>query len=191
MLDNFRKGDALVLVDMQNDFCPDGALAVPEGDQVVPVLNECIERAQAAGIPVVASRDWHPPDHCSFADQGGPWPEHCVRETPGADFHPDLRLPEDALIVSKGQQSERDNYSAFDDTGLADRLHSMDIDRVWVGGLAQDVCVRATVLDARDAGFETHLIADGTRPVNVSPGDGEQALEAMRAAGVRFEESRA
>ena len=176
---------ALIVVDVQNDFCPGGQLAVPEGDRVIPVINEWIGRAQAAGIPVIASRDWHPADHCSFADQGGPWPSHCVRETEGADFHPNLELPGDARIISKGHRQEKDNYSAFDDTGLAEELREQGIERVWVAGLAQDVCVRATVVDAREAGFETHLIRAGTRPVD--PGDGERALEEMRAAGAHIE----
>jgi nicotinamidase/pyrazinamidase len=179
--------DALIVVDVQNDFCPGGTLAVPEGDRVVGVLNDWIARATAEDLPVVASRDWHPPGHCSFADQGGPWPEHCVRETAGAAFHPDLRLPQNALIINKGEAVEHDNYSAFDDTGLADRLHARGVERVWIGGLAQDVCVRASVVDACEAGFDTHLIADATRAVDVSPGDGERALEAMRAAGARIE----
>jgi nicotinamidase/pyrazinamidase len=179
--------DALIVVDVQNDFCPGGTLAVPEGDHVVGVLNDWIARATAEDLPVVASRDWHPPGHCSFADQGGPWPEHCVRETAGAAFHPDLRLPRNALIINKGEAVEHDNYSAFDDTGLADRLHARGVERVWIGGLAQDVCVRASVVDACEAGFDTHLIADATRAVDVSPGDGERALAAMRAAGARIE----
>jgi nicotinamidase/pyrazinamidase len=179
--------DALIVVDVQNDFCPGGTLAVPEGDRVVGVLNDWIARATAEDLPVVASRDWHPPGHCSFAEQGGPWPEHCVRETVGAAFHPDLRLPQNALIINKGEAVEHDNYSAFDDTGLADRLHARGVERVWIGGLAQDVCVRASVVDACEAGFDTHLIADATRAVDVSPGDGERALEAMRAAGARIE----
>lgn len=187
MSDELQQSDALLVVDVQNDFCPGGALAVEDGDAVVPVLNDWIARARDAGIPVVASRDWHPADHCSFEAQGGPWPRHCVRETEGAAFHPDLQLPDDALVVSKGKAQDRDNYSAFDDTGLADTLHQRGVRRVWVGGLAQDVCVQATVLDACEAGFETHLIADATRAVNVNPGDGERALEAMRAAGARIE----
>ncbi|MEF8834293.1 MAG: isochorismatase family protein, partial [Halofilum sp. (in: g-proteobacteria)] len=144
---------------------------------------------QAAGIPIVASRDWHPADHCSFSDRDGPWPGHCVREPAGAAFHPDLRLPRDAIIISKGRDRDRDNYSAFDDTGLADRLRRLGVERLFVGGLAQDVCVQATVLDACEAGFETRLIRNATRAVDVSPGDGDRALEAMRAAGARIEDS--
>jgi len=187
MRDTIRNGDALVVVDVQNDFCPGGALAVPNGDAIVPVLNGWIEAAQAAGIPIVASRDWHPEDHCSFSDRGGPWPRHCVRETPGAAFHPELELPRDAIVISKGRDRNRENYSAFDDTGLANRLQGLGVERLFIGGLAQDVCVRATVIDACEAGFETHLIRNATRAVDVSPGDGDRALEAMRAAGARID----
>lgn len=189
MIETLNRKDALIVVDVQNDFCSGGALAVDNGDAVVPVLNDWIEHAQEASATIVASRDWHPENHCSFDARGGPWPRHCVRDTPGAAFHPELRLPESAMIVSKGQERDRDNYSAFDDTGLADTLHQQGIERLWVGGLAQDVCVRATVLDACEAGFETHLIADATRAVDVNPGDGERALEAMRAAGAQIEQA--
>lgn len=178
---------ALIVVDVQNDFCPGGALEVPKGDAVIPVINDWIDRAQAAGMPIVASRDWHPSNHCSFAEQGGPWPVHCVRETDGAEFHPDLALPDNARVVNKGQDVDKDNYSAFDDTGLAEELRQQGVERVWVAGLAQDVCVRATVLDACEAGFETHLIREGTRAVDVNPGDGERALEEMTAAGATIE----
>jgi len=179
--------DALVVVDVQNDFCPGGALAVPDAEGVIAVLNEWIAQARAASAPVVASRDWHPPDHCSFAAHGGPWPSHCVRDTAGAGFAPDLTLPEDTLVISKGGVRDRDNRSAFDDTGLANLLHTRDIRRLWVGGLAQDVCVRASVLDACEAGFETHLLADATRTANLRPGDGERTLEAMRATGAHID----
>ena len=187
MSHEFDNRDALLVVDVQNDFCGGGALEVPDGDAVVPVLNRWIEKASAAGIPVVASRDWHPEDHCSFEAQGGPWPPHCIRDTEGSAFHPDLRLPDDALIISKGKAVDRDNYSAFDETGLAQTLHDRGVERVWVGGLALDVCVQASVLDAREAGFETHLITDATRAVDVNPGDGDRAIEAMRAAGATIE----
>ncbi len=179
--------DALIAVDVQNDFCPGGALAVADGDRVIPVLNDWLRRAAATDAVIVASRDWHPADHCSFSEQGGPWPLHCVRETEGAQFHPALALPQDTLVVNKGEAQERDNYSAFDGTGLAERLREQGVERIWVGGLAQDVCVKATVIDGCEAGFETHLIAAATRPVEVEPGDGERAIAAMRAAGARIE----
>lgn len=180
--------DALVAVDVQRDFCPGGKLAVPEGDAVIAPLNHWIEKARPSGARVVASHDWHPPDHVSFTPQGGQWPVHCVQNTDGAAFHPDLHLPHNALIVAKGANPEFDQYSAFDHTGLAESLHQRGIERLWVGGLALDVCVKATVIDACRHGFETHLIRSATRPVNVQPDDDQRALEQMQNAGAIIEE---
>ncbi len=177
----FVPGDALLVVDVQRDFCPGGALPVPDGDTVVPVLNRWLAAAEEAAAPVVASRDWHPADHCSFEEQGGEWPAHCVRESPGAAFHPDLALPAHAVIVSKGTESDRDAYSAFDGTGLADDLRRGNVKRLWIGGLAQDVCVRATVLAACEHGFTTHLIPGASRPI--SEERGQAALREMAGAG--------
>jgi nicotinamidase/pyrazinamidase len=183
--DALRETDAVIVVDVQIDFCPGGALPIERGDEVVPVLNEWISAAVEAHLPVVASRDWHPLGHPSFAESGGPWPRHCVQDSHGARFHPDLRVPDSTIVVSKGVRFDRDQYSAFDETGLATELRKRGVRRVWVGGLAQDVCVRATVLDARQEGFETILITDGTRPV--SRAGGETAIDEMRQQGVRFE----
>lgn len=177
--------DALIIVDVQVDFCPQGALPIEHGDVVVPVLNRWLAAASEKGIPVYASRDWHPNAHVSFIDSGGTWPPHCLQDTPGAAFHPALRLPEDAVIVTKGVRPDRDQYSAFDGTDLAHHLRAHGVQRVWVGGLAQDVCVRATVLDARREGLDIIVIADATRPVTRS--GGEQAIDEMRRAGVRLE----
>jgi nicotinamidase/pyrazinamidase len=179
-----RNGDALIVVDVQRDFCPGGALAINHGDQVVPVLNRWVKAAVAAGVPIYASRDWHPVRHPSFVAFGGSWPAHCLQDTEGAGFHPDLLLPDSAVIVTKGVRFDRDQYSAFDETGLAAELRRSGITRAWVGGLAQDVCVRATVLDARREGFATMVIADATLPVT-SEG-GEQANGEMRRAGAEF-----
>ncbi len=179
--------DVLVVVDVQNDFCPGGALPVREGDQVVPVLNRWIEAAEHSGAYVVASRDWHPSGHVSFTDRGGPWPVHCVRDTPGAAFHPDLCVPDRAIIVDKATDPDRDSYSGFADTGLAERLRQTGVKRVWVGGLALDYCVRATVLDALAEGFEVHLILPATRAVDVKAGDGQRAVDQMRQAGAIIE----
>ena len=180
--------DALLLVDVQNDFCPGGSLAVADGDAVVPALNAWIAAARQGGARVFASRDWHPPDHLSFAERGGIWPLHCVQNTLGADFHPDLELPNDAVIVTKADQSEREAYSAFDSGELAAQLRSAGIERLWVGGLATDYCVKASVLDAAELPeLEVHVIADAIRAVNAAPGDGEAALEAMREAGATLE----
>jgi nicotinamidase/pyrazinamidase len=187
-LPQLRRTDALIIVDVQNDFCPGGALPIEEGDRVVPVLNRWIEVAGESGARIVASRDWHPADHISFRERGGPWPAHCVQNTRGAELRSDLTLPENVLLLSKGTTPDRDDYSDFEMTGLADELKKNGVRRVWVGGLAQDVCVRATVLDALKEGFEVHLIKDATRPVNAVPGAGPRALEEMRAAGCVIEE---
>lgn len=183
------RGDALLIIDVQNDFCPGGALAVPEGDTVVPVLNQWIARANAKHVPVFASRDWHPRNHISFKDRGGRWPPHCVQGTSGAAFHPELKLPPDVEIISKAEDPDKDSYSAFGDTDLADRLREAGVKTVWMGGLAQDYCVRATALDAIQQGFNVHLITDATRAVNVHPGDGQKALDEIRKAGAILEET--
>jgi nicotinamidase/pyrazinamidase len=180
-----RPGDALIVVDVQLDFCPGGALPIEDGDAVVPVLNRWIEAAGRARIPVFASRDWHPRHHLSFVEAGGQWPVHCVQDTPGARFHPDLKLSDSTIIVTKGVRFDRDQYSAFDQTGLATELRKQGVERVWVGGLAQDVCVCATVLDARREAFDTIVIADAMSPVTRA--GGERANEEMRRAGARFE----
>lgn len=177
-------GDALVVVDVQRDFCPGGALAITQGDQVVPVLNRWIHAGVAAGTPIYFSRDWHPRRHPSFVEFGGPWPVHCVQDTEGARFHPDLVVPESAAIVTKGVRFDRDQHSAFDDTGLASELRRQNVTRVWVGGLAQDVCVRATVLDAQREGLATKVIADATLPVTSEGRD--KANAEMRRAGAEF-----
>jgi nicotinamidase/pyrazinamidase len=178
-----QSGDALLIVDVQNDFCPTGALGVPEGDKVVAPLNAWMREARLRGIPVFASRDWHPANHISFKDRGGPWPPHCVQDTPGAAFHPDLDLPPGSQIISKATSPDQDSYSAFGGTDLAERLRRASVKRVWIGGLAQDYCVRATALDAIREGFEVHLIVDATRPVDVHPDDGRRALEEIQRAG--------
>lgn len=170
-------GDALVVVDVQPDFCPGGALPVPDGDAVIPVLNEWIAAARAAGALVVATRDWHPPGHLSFRGQGGPWPPHCVQDTPGAAYHPALALPAEAVRLAKGTRLDHDQLSAFDDTGLAVFLRARGVRRLLVGGLAEEVCVRATVLDGLRAGFEVHLLADATRAVD--PCAGARAREEL------------
>ncbi len=179
MFRELGRGDALLIVDVQNDFCPGGALPVPGGDRVIPVLNRWIAAAREGKARIYASRDWHPPDHASFQAQGGPWPAHCVRDTAGARVHAQLELPDEAELVDKGIQRDRDNYSAFDETDLSERLRAAGVQHVWVGGLAQDYCVLATVLDAIQAGFDVHLITEATRPVEVHPGDGQRALDKM------------
>ena len=177
-------GTALVVVDVQVDFCPGGALPIARGDEVVPVLNQWMAAAAERGLPVYASRDWHPAGHLSFVESGGRWPVHCVQDSDGARFHPDLRLPSGTVVVTKGVRLDQDQYSAFDQTGLTADLRKRGVTRVIVGGLAQDVCVCATVLDARREGFETLLIADGTFPV--SRDSGEKAAGDMQRAGARL-----
>ncbi len=183
---------ALLIVDVQNDFCPGGALAVAEGDRVVPVLNEWIERLSRQNAPIYASRDWHPVATTHFEEYGGPWPQHCVAGSPGAAFHPDLRLPPHAVVITKGNESGADGYSAFEGrtgagTSLADDLRARGIRHLYVGGLATDYCVRASVLDARRLGFDVTVIADAVRGVEASSGDSARALDEMRAAGAAIE----
>lgn len=178
--------DALVLVDVQRDFLHGGALAVPEGTRVVAPLNHCIELFAQRGSPIFASRDWHPPTHCSFKQQGGPWPPHCVAETAGARFAEDLRLPAQTRIVSKATTPERDSYSAFGGTELEQQLRALGAKRLFVGGLATDYCVLQTVLDARTAGFEVVVLRDAIAAVDVNPGDGERATARMKEAGAAF-----
>ena len=165
-LQEIRKGDGLLILDVQNDFCPGGKLAVENGHAVVPVLNKWIEKASKTGIPVYASRDFHPRHHVSFESEGGQWPPHCIQDTEGAEFHPDLNLPENTVIITKGVRFDKDQNSAFDETGLEVQLKKDGIKRLWVGGLAEDVCVQATVLDARDHGFDIIVIKDAVKPVS-------------------------
>jgi nicotinamidase/pyrazinamidase len=176
--------EALIVVDVQNDFCPGGALAVPEGDEIIDAVN-----GLAAHMPlIIATRDWHPPDHGSFVDQGGVWPVHCVRDTPGAQLHPDLRVKIDA-IIDKGQTREREGYSGFEDTKLEGLLRERGVDAVHVVGLALDYCVKATALDARAAGFDVVVHREATLAVDVQPGDGDRAVAELRAAGVEVVEA--
>jgi nicotinamidase/pyrazinamidase len=177
--------DALIVVDVQRDFCAGGALAVPGADEILPVVNSLIREATEAGAVVVATRDWHPPNHSSFRAFGGPWPQHCVQGAWGAEFHPDLRLPENAISVSKGVTPENDRYSDFDHTGLEEELRRRGVNRVLICGLAQDVCIKATALDAAERGFDTHVRLSATRPI--TPSGGEEALSEMRRADVKIE----
>jgi nicotinamidase/pyrazinamidase len=180
--DALRTGDALLIVDAQKDFCPGGALPVDRGDAIVPVLNEWIAAAQSAGIPIIASRDWHPREHVSFESAGGSWPAHCVQDTEGASFHPNLRLPEGTLIATKGTRFDKDQYSAFDETRLAKALRDRGILHLWIGGHAQDVYVRDTALDAIQEGFEVHLIPRGSQPLSLT--SGKAARQEMESGGV-------
>ncbi len=177
------KGDALLIVDLQNDFLPGGALAVPRGDLVIAPINALIDLYHERGLPIYASRDWHPEDHCSFTAQGGPWPPHCVAATEGALFSEALQLPEEAIVISKALTADEDAYSAFNGTGLARSMLADGITRLTVCGLATDYCVLNTVLDGIEAGFEVLLVLEATRAVEVKPGDGDRAIAGMLARG--------
>lgn len=177
------QGDALLVVDMQNDFLPGGALGVPEGHQVLAPINRLIGMYAERGLPVFASRDWHPQDHCSFAAQGGPWPPHCVAGTEGAEFTAEMALPENATIISKAHTSGADAYSAFNGTDLARLLRERGVKRVAVCGLATDYCVLNTVTDALEEGLDTIVVPEAMRAVDVNTGDGGRALDRMVARG--------
>lgn len=179
------KRDALIIVDVQRDFCPGGTLPVPNGDAVVPVLNEYIKIFRKAGASIYATRDWHPPNHASFKEKGGIWPTHCVQDTEGAKFHPELELPKVAVVVSKATDPEKDAYSGFESTNLKEELEGKRIKRVFIGGLATDYCVKSTILDAVKQGFETVLLQDAIRGVNLKPHDDERAIKGMVAAGAK------
>ncbi len=183
---SLRVGDALLVVDMQNDFMPGGALGVHGGDQIIPEVNRLVETFIARRLPIVFSRDWHPPNHCSFKEQGGIWPVHCVRDTKGAAFTPGLSMPSDPSVVSKATRVDHEAYSAFDGTGLSELLTRLGATRVFIVGLATDYCVLETVRDARREGFEVVVLKDGVRAVNIHPEDGSRALEEMAGLGARI-----
>jgi nicotinamidase/pyrazinamidase len=171
--------DALVVVDMQNDFLPGGSLGVPHGDEVIGPINRLLALYGERGLPIFASRDWHPENHCSFAAQGGPWPSHCVAGTRGAEFSGALAFPERTVVISKATSAGEDAYSAFNGTDLAEQLKERGVRRVAVCGLATDYCVLNTALDAIKAGFETLIVPEAMRAVDVRPGDGPAAIEQM------------
>jgi len=176
--------DALIVVDVQNDFCPGGALAVDEGDRVSPVINQLMPLFQH----VAFTRDWHPEDHCSFADPpdfaDGSWPAHCIAHSPGAEFHGDLEVPADAIIVDKGTDPDKEAYSGFSGTALAGKLRKRGVRRLFVCGLATEYCVEQTALDGLRNGFKVVLVENACRGVNFPPGSAARAVEEMKAAGV-------
>jgi nicotinamidase/pyrazinamidase len=177
---------ALIVVDVQNDFCPGGSLAVANGDEVVAPLNELVREFLDRGEPVFKTRDWHPEKTKHFAAYGGTWPIHCVQGTRGAEFHAGLIDDPRITVISKGTDEVADGYSGFDGTNLARLLRGKGVAEVWVGGLATDYCVKHTVLDARREGFEVKALADAMRAVNVKPTDGAKAIEEMKAAGAEI-----
>jgi Amidases related to nicotinamidase len=180
---HFSDRSALLIVDLQNDFLPGGALGVAEGNQAALACRRYLDAFIAHGRPVFLSRDWHPVTHCSFKKQNGPWPDHCVAETPGAQFAAILNIPHNATIISKGTTADKDAYSAFDGTDLDAQLKKANIVHLYIGGLATDYCVRASALDARRLGYEVTLLTDAIAAVNVAPGDGERAIKEMQGAG--------
>jgi len=176
-------GDALVVVDVQNDFLPGGSLPVPGGEEVLPALNRYLAAFRVAGLPIFATRDWHPRSHCSFRARGGPWPPHCVAGSEGARFAPGLALPPSTVIISKGTALDVDAYSGFQGTDLDERLRAARVRRLFVGGLATDYCVLNTVKDGLARGYPTFVLTDASRAVNVDPGDGLKAEDEMRHLG--------
>lgn len=178
-------GDALIVVDVQRDFLPGGNLGVRGGDAVVPVMNRYLEHFRCRKLPLYATRDWHPKDHCSFKAQGGPWPPHCIADSEGAEFADNLDLGEDVWVISKATTIEKDAYSGFEGTDLAERLRKQNVRRLFIGGLATDYCVFNTVKDALKEGFQVLLLEDGVRGVDVNAGDSEKAINEMHALGAR------
>jgi nicotinamidase/pyrazinamidase len=189
-----ERDSALLVVDVQRDFCAGGSLAVAGGDEVVPPLNALAARFAATNGLVVASRDWHPPRTVHFQAYGGTWPVHCVQNTPGAEFHPDLRLPAATVVVSAGTEPDEQGYSSFDGRdargrSLRDLLVEQGVRHLYVGGIATDYCVKTSVLDALEHGFAVTVLEDAVRAVDLAPDDGAKALEAMRDAGARIDRS--
>lgn len=178
---------ALILVDPQNDFFPGGALGVSEGDQIVPYLNRMIDHAVKLGWLIIFSRDWHTPITAHFKKYGGLWPEHCVQDTSGGEFHPDIHMPENYVLISKGMSDKDDGYSPFEGTDkdgnpLDQVLKNHGITTLYVAGLATDYCVKACVLDAQSLDYDTIVLEDAVRAVNIHPTDGYSAMLEMRAA---------
>lgn len=178
------KADALLIVDVQNTFCPGGTLPMTDGHAVVAPLNRVMPLFDAGRV--LATQDWHPANHCSFKENGGTWPVHAVQNTPDAELHPDLDRSRLAAVIQKGTGREKDSFSGFDGTDLADRLRALGVRRVFIGGLATDYCVKANALDARRECFEVVVLTDACRAVNVQPGDGDRALAEMQAVGCRL-----
>ena len=185
-----QQGDALSVTDMQNDFLPGGALGVPGGDKIIPYVNRTIELFKKSDLPIFFTRDWHPPDHCSFKDQGGPWPPHCVQNTAGAEFSSELNIPEGSTVISKGSEKNSEQYSTLggrdaDGNTESSLMKKSGIRRIFIAGLATDYCVLNSVKDALAEGYEVYVLTDAIRAVDVNRGDGERALEEMIRAGAK------
>jgi len=175
---------ALIIVDMQNDFMPGGALPVKDGDKIIPLINRYIQLFRERNRPIYATRDWHPENHISFKERGGPWPKHCVQGTWGAEFHPDLDLPRETVIIDKAYREDRDAYSGFQETVLDLDLRRKNIKRIFLVGVATEYCVKATALDGINLGYEVILLIDAVKGVNLKPGDSDRAVKEMIENGV-------
>lgn len=181
-----QTGDALLIIDVQNDFLPGGNLGVPHGDEVIPSLNNYLRIFIAHHLPIYATRDWHPAQHCSFHSQGGKWPAHCVAGTSGAEFAATLQLPDSTIVISKATMPQEDAYSGFQHTNLDASLRSSGIQRLLIGGLATDYCVLNSVRDALSHGYQVYLLIDAIRAIDAQPGDGLRALDEMKSLGAQF-----
>jgi nicotinamidase/pyrazinamidase len=180
---NIADNDALVVVDLQNDFLPGGSLAVLGGDEIIPVINQYIGLFHAKGLPIFTTQDWHPADHCSFKAEGGIWPVHCVADTHGSLFPEGLKLPDSTVSILKAVDKTKEAYSGFGGSDLNKRLKSANVKRLFIGGLTTDYCVLNTVKDALQNGFEVFFLIDAIRAVNVAPDDGKRAIDEMLALG--------
>jgi nicotinamidase/pyrazinamidase len=182
---------ALVVVDVQNDFCPGGALAVASGDSIIPALNRAISAFRKSRLPLVFTRDWHPRNHCSFKEQGGVWPRHCVARTRGARFHPRLEVPKGSIVVSKATKPDSEAYSGFQGTNLEKRLKRLEVGELYVGGLATDYCVKQTALDGLAAGFDVYVMTDCIKGVNLWKSDSSAAMRLVAKCGASLTDSSA
>lgn len=185
-----RAKKALLVVDMQNDFSPGGALGIPEGDKIVPFINKYIRIFSKAKLPIFLSRDWHPPSTKHFKDFGGVWPVHCIQNTKGAAFHPKLFIPEDAIFLYKGMDPDKDSYSVFQaedlgGTGFPRLLNLLGVKEIYIAGLATDYCVKFTGIDALKEGFKVRLLADAIKGVNLKKNDSEKAISALIKKGAK------
>ena len=189
-METLTAGDALLIADIQNDFLPGGALGISGGDEIIPILLRYLHRFHAQGLPIYLTRDWHPPNHCSFRTQGGLWPVHCVAGSPGSLPPPEFAAPPSAVIIYKAIDPGQEAYSAFQNTMLDRHLQAVGVQRLFIGGLATDYCVLTTVKDARILGYEVCLLMDGIKAVNLQPEDGlraEQEMIRMGAVPVHLE----
>lgn len=181
-----QQGDALIVVDMQNDFLPGGSLAVPGGETIIPLLNQYMAWFAALHLPIFATRDWHPANHCSFLQQGGPWPPHCVANSSGADFHPALAWPANTHIISKATTAEKDAYSGFEDADLDAMLWSQGAQRLFIGGVATEYCVLNAVKDVLHKAYQVFVLEDAIRAINLKQDDGLQATQTMTELGAHL-----